>query len=69
MAQQEIPSLVGDADATQFEKVLSEVSSNPNVSSVVTMCTPSTTRQEQSLEHQKEYERVRYIQRCQTSRR
>jgi 4-hydroxybutyryl-CoA synthetase (ADP-forming) len=35
--------IVGDADATRFEKVLSEVLSNPNVSSVVTMCTPSAT--------------------------
>jgi 4-hydroxybutyryl-CoA synthetase (ADP-forming) len=35
--------IVGDADATRFEKVLSEVISNPNVSSVVTMCTPSAT--------------------------
>ncbi|HEX6294831.1 MAG TPA: acetate--CoA ligase family protein [Nitrososphaeraceae archaeon] len=33
----------GDADAVRFEKVLSEVLSNPNVSSVVTMCTPSAT--------------------------
>jgi 4-hydroxybutyrate---CoA ligase (ADP-forming) len=30
--------IVGDADSTRFEKVLSEVLSNPNVSSVVTMC-------------------------------
>jgi 4-hydroxybutyryl-CoA synthetase (ADP-forming) len=34
---------LGDADATRFEKVLSEVLSNPNVSSVVTMSTPSAT--------------------------
>jgi 4-hydroxybutyryl-CoA synthetase (ADP-forming) len=35
--------IIGDADATRFEKALSEVLSNPNVSSVVTMCTPSAT--------------------------
>jgi 4-hydroxybutyryl-CoA synthetase (ADP-forming) len=35
--------IVGDADAARFENVLSEVLSNPNVSSVVTMCTPSAT--------------------------
>ncbi len=35
--------IVGDADAARFEKVLSEVLSNSNVSSVVTMCTPSAT--------------------------
>jgi hypothetical protein len=34
--------------------VLSDVSSKPTVSSVVTMCTQSATRQEQSLEDQKE---------------
>lgn len=35
--------ILGDADSPRFEKVLSEVLSNPNVSSVVTMCTPSAT--------------------------
>jgi 4-hydroxybutyryl-CoA synthetase (ADP-forming) len=35
--------ILGDADAIRFEKVFSEVLSNPNVSSVVTMCTPSAT--------------------------
>ena len=35
--------IVGDADFNRFEKVLQEVLSNPNVGSVVTMCTPSAT--------------------------
>lgn len=35
--------IVGDADFNRFEKVLREVLSNPNVGSVVTMCTPSAT--------------------------
>lgn len=35
--------IVGDADYNRFEKVLIEVLSNPNVGSVVTMCTPSAT--------------------------
>ncbi len=35
--------IVGDADSNRFEKVLREVLSNPNVGSVVTMCTPSAT--------------------------
>jgi 4-hydroxybutyryl-CoA synthetase (ADP-forming) len=35
--------IVGDADFNRFEKVLLEVLSNPNVGSVVTMCTPSAT--------------------------
>ncbi len=35
--------IVGDADFGRFEKVLTEVLSNPNVGSVVTMCTPSAT--------------------------
>ena len=35
--------IVGDADFNRFEKVLSEVLSNNNVSAVVTMCTPSAT--------------------------
>ena len=35
--------IVGDADFNRFEKVLIEVLSNPNVGSVVTMCTPSAT--------------------------
>ena len=35
--------IVGDADYNRFEKVLQEVLSNPNVGSVVTMCTPSAT--------------------------
>jgi len=35
--------IVGDADAARFEKVISEVLTNPNVSSLVTMCTPSAT--------------------------
>ncbi len=35
--------IVGDADSDRFEKVLSEVLANPNVGSVVTMCTPSAT--------------------------
>ncbi len=35
--------IVGDADFSRFEKVLQEVLSNPNVGSVVTMCTPSAT--------------------------
>jgi 4-hydroxybutyryl-CoA synthetase (ADP-forming) len=35
--------IVGDADYNRFEKVLKEVLSNPNVGSVVTMCTPSAT--------------------------
>src|SRR6187551_1852174 len=35
--------IVGDADFNRFEKVLVEVLSNPNVSSVVAMCTPSAT--------------------------
>jgi 4-hydroxybutyryl-CoA synthetase (ADP-forming) len=35
--------IVGDADFNRFEKVLVEVLSNPNVGSVVTMCTPSAT--------------------------
>lgn len=35
--------IVGDADFNRFEKVLNEVLSNPNVGSVVTMCTPSAT--------------------------
>ena len=35
--------IVGDADYKRFEKVLEEVVSNPNVGSIVTMCTPSAT--------------------------
>jgi 4-hydroxybutyryl-CoA synthetase (ADP-forming) len=35
--------IVGDADYNRFEKVLSEVVSNANVGSIVTMCTPSAT--------------------------
>ena len=35
--------IVGDADFNRFEKVLEEILSNPNVGSVVTMCTPSAT--------------------------
>jgi 4-hydroxybutyryl-CoA synthetase (ADP-forming) len=35
--------IVGDADFNRFEKVLVEVISNPNVRSIVTMCTPSAT--------------------------
>lgn len=35
--------IVGDANFNRFEKVLVEVLSNPNVGSVVTMCTPSAT--------------------------
>jgi len=35
--------IVGDADYNRFEKVLEEVVSNPNVGSIVTMCTPSAT--------------------------
>ncbi|HYP42674.1 MAG TPA: acetate--CoA ligase family protein, partial [Candidatus Nitrosocosmicus sp.] len=35
--------IVGDADFNRLEKVLVEVLSNPNVGSVVTMCTPSAT--------------------------
>src|SRR5919109_4422926 len=35
--------IVGDADFNRFEKVLTELLSNPNVGSVVTMCTPSAT--------------------------
>jgi 4-hydroxybutyrate---CoA ligase (ADP-forming) len=35
--------IVGDADYARFEKVLTEVLSNQNVGSVVTMCTPSAT--------------------------
>ncbi len=35
--------IVGDADFLRFEKVLYEILSNPNVGSVVTMCTPSAT--------------------------
>jgi 4-hydroxybutyrate---CoA ligase (ADP-forming) len=35
--------IVGDADFHRFEKVLQEILSNPNVGSVVTMCTPSAT--------------------------
>lgn len=35
--------IVGDADFNRFEKVLSEVLSNNDVSAVVTMCTPSAT--------------------------
>ena len=35
--------IVGDADFNRFEKVLTEVVSNPNVGSIVTMCTPSAT--------------------------
>ena len=35
--------IVGDADYNRFEKVLQEILSNPNVGSVVTMCTPSAT--------------------------
>jgi 4-hydroxybutyrate---CoA ligase (ADP-forming) len=35
--------IVGDADFKRFENVLTEVLSNPNVGSVVTMCTPSAT--------------------------
>lgn len=35
--------IVGDADFNRFEKVLDEVVSNPNVGSIVTMCTPSAT--------------------------
>ncbi len=35
--------IVGDADSSRFEKVLQEILSNPNVGSVVTMCTPSAT--------------------------
>ena len=34
---------MGDADFNRFEKVLDEVVSNPNVGSIVTMCTPSAT--------------------------
>ena len=33
--------IVGDADFNRFEKVLVEVLSNPDVTRVVTMCTPS----------------------------
>jgi len=35
--------IVGDADFSRFGKVLVEVISNPNVGSIVTMCTPSAT--------------------------
>ncbi|MFL6357256.1 MAG: acetate--CoA ligase family protein [Nitrososphaeraceae archaeon] len=35
--------IVGDADFNRFEKVLTELLSNPNVGSAVTMCTPSAT--------------------------
>src|SRR6478609_10346816 len=35
--------IVGDADFNRFENVLKEILSNPNVGSVVTMCTPSAT--------------------------
>jgi 4-hydroxybutyryl-CoA synthetase (ADP-forming) len=35
--------IVGDADFRRFEKVLVEVISNPDVGSIVTMCTPSAT--------------------------
>lgn len=35
--------IVGDADFNRFEKVLVEVISNPNVGSIVAMCTPSAT--------------------------
>jgi len=35
--------IVGDADFKRFEKVLVEVISNPDVGSIVTMCTPSAT--------------------------
>jgi 4-hydroxybutyrate---CoA ligase (ADP-forming) len=35
--------IVGDADFRRFERVLIEVISNPNVGSIVTMCTPSAT--------------------------
>jgi len=35
--------IVGDADFRRFERVLVEVISNPNVGSIVTMCTPSAT--------------------------
>src|ERR1051325_7881523 len=35
--------IVGDADFNRFEKVLTELLLNPNVGSVVTMCTPSAT--------------------------
>ncbi|MFQ5969381.1 MAG: acetate--CoA ligase family protein [Nitrososphaerales archaeon] len=35
--------IVGDADYNRFEKVLLEVLDNPNVGSVVVMCTPSAT--------------------------
>jgi 4-hydroxybutyryl-CoA synthetase (ADP-forming) len=35
--------IVGDADYLRFEKVLLEVLAQPNVGSVVTMCTPSAT--------------------------
>jgi 4-hydroxybutyrate---CoA ligase (ADP-forming) len=35
--------IVGDADYRRFEKVLVEVISNPNVGSIVAMCTPSAT--------------------------
>lgn len=35
--------IVGDADYNRFERVLVEVLGNPNVGSVVTMCTPSAT--------------------------
>jgi 4-hydroxybutyryl-CoA synthetase (ADP-forming) len=35
--------IVGDADFSRFQKVLVEVISNPNVGSIVTMCTPSAT--------------------------
>lgn len=35
--------IVGDADFRRFEKVLVEVISNPNVGSIVAMCTPSAT--------------------------
>ncbi len=35
--------IVGDADFVRFESVLNEVMKNPNVGSVVVMCTPSAT--------------------------
>jgi 4-hydroxybutyryl-CoA synthetase (ADP-forming) len=35
--------IVGDADFNRFEKVLTELLLNPNVGSVITMCTPSAT--------------------------
>jgi len=35
--------IVGDADFNRFERVLTEVVANPNVGSIVTMCTPSAT--------------------------